>query len=213
MLYLSKIPGLIHRLYPKYLWREETDEKAIYLTFDDGPTPEITDWVLDQLDEYNAKGTFFVIGKNVQNHPGIAKRILSRGHTIGNHTQHHVNGKKVSHTEYLDDFFEAKETLRAVTEQPIDLFRPPYGKIRRKQAKAILKTHKIVMMDVLAGDFDPDLSREKCLSNVINYAREGSIICLHDSKKAFHRLEYVLPKILKHYHEKGFRFEAVKKTT
>ncbi|MDB4286286.1 polysaccharide deacetylase family protein [bacterium] len=210
MLYLSKIPSLIHRLYPKFLWREKTDTKVIYLTFDDGPTPEITDWVMGQLANYNAKATFFVIGKNVRDYPEITTRIIEQGHTLGNHTQHHVNGKKVSLNAYLDDFFEAKKTLTAVTGQPTDLFRPPYGKISRKQAKAIMETHKVVMMDVLAGDFDPDLSPESCLQNVLGHARKGSVICLHDSKKAFPRLEFVLPRVLAHYHEKGFRFEAIR---
>ena len=161
-------------------------EKNIYLTFDDGPHPVATPFVLDELKKYTAKATFFCIGKNVIEHPAIYKRIIDEGHGVGNHTHNHLNGWKTNTNEYLNDVMIASKLFKS------NLFRPPYGKLRSIQAKRIAdaiadKSAKIVMWDVLSGDFDETLSKEQCLKNVIDNTVEGSIIVFHDSEKAFAR--------------------------
>jgi peptidoglycan-N-acetylglucosamine deacetylase len=208
MKYFVKTPWWLKKIYPNRLWNVDTKEKAIYLTFDDGPHPVATPFVLDELNKYNAKATFFCLGKNVVNYPVIYKRILEEGHHTGNHTQNHLNGWKTTIDDYLSDVSEAASNINT------DLFRPPYGKIKRLQANGIRKAMnnrltKIVMWDVLSGDFDESLSKEKCLENVINETKAGSIIVFHDSQKAYPKLEYALPLFLQLFAGKGFIFRSL----
>jgi len=213
-LYTVKTPKLVQWIFPSLIWEFAVTEKKIYLTFDDGPIPEVTPWVLEQLAKYNAKATFFCIGDNVQKHPEIYNEVISQGHSIGNHTQHHVNAWKVSNTRYIAETIQAKKTLEntATTAQKVvsNLFRPPYGKISPQLSKKIKKLgYKIIMWNVLSGDFDTNLSKEKCLANVINTTKSGSIIVFHDSLKAHNKLQHVLPKVLEHFSNLGYRFDRI----
>lgn len=212
MFYLTKTPGLLKKLYPSCTWNFAKDEPVIYLTFDDGPHPEATPFVLDTLKEYNAKATFFCIGKNVVAHPDIYKRIIDEGHTTGNHTYNHLNGSKSTDNDYIKDISEAKKYIDS------DLFRPPYGKITRFQIRLLTAAEnvkqpskfRIIMWDVLSGDFDITLSGDKCAKNVTTHTRPGSIVVFHDSQKALPRLKKSLTETLKHFTEKGYTFEAVR---
>ncbi|MFT4575754.1 MAG: peptidoglycan/xylan/chitin deacetylase (PgdA/CDA1 family) [Polaribacter sp.] len=205
-LYLTKTPCIIQSLLKNYTWRFFTKKKEIYLTFDDGPTPEITDWVLDTLKEYNAKATFFCIGKNVVEEPEIYTRILAENHQIGNHTHNHKNGSKTDIKPYINNILEAEKQL----ENPSKLFRPPYGRIKRKQAQKIKSLgYTIIMWDVLSADFDTTIRKEKCLQNVLKNTKNGSIIVFHDSIKAAKNLQYTLPKVLEHFSKKGYLFKAI----
>jgi len=206
--YFIKIPWLVKKIFPNYVWNIKTGEKIVYLTFDDGPHSKVTPWVLEQLAQYNALATFFCIGDNVKQYPNLFNRILENGHAVGNHTQHHLNGWHTSEGDYLNDIKEAAHFIQS------NLFRPPYGKIKRKQAKGVAGAlrvidAKIIMWDVLSGDFDPSASEEECLSNVLKNVSPGSIVVFHDSEKAFKNLEYVLPVVLKALQKQGYRFEKI----
>jgi len=203
-MYLVKTPKFIQNLFPNYLWRKSTEEKVLYLTFDDGPIPQVTPWVLKQLTKYNAKGTFFCVGDNVKKYPEIFDAVKEAGHSVGNHTVHHLNGWTTDNLAY---FHNTRHCARLVNS---DLFRPPYGRLKPKQATFLQRHYNIVMWDVLSGDFDENISGEECFQNVIKSAKNGSIIVFHDSLKAFPRLEYVLPKVLAHYAKLGYKFELVK---
>ena len=187
------------------VWTIPTKEKELYLSFDDGPHETATPFVLDQLKQHDAKATFFCLGKNVQTHPGIYQRILDEGHTPGNHTFNHLNGWKTKNDLYVRDIGEAAKYIDS------KLFRPPYGRISPFVSKMLRKQlqYKIVMWHVLSGDFDEKLSAQKCLENVLLYAKPGSIIVFHDSSKAWKRMNFALPKILQYYSNKGFLFKAV----
>jgi peptidoglycan-N-acetylglucosamine deacetylase len=212
-MYLIKAPFWIRWVYPQLLWRLPTQEKVIYLSFDDGPHESATDFVLDQLKAYQAKASFFCIGKNVVKHPEIYERILREGHQVGNHTQHHMNGWENSEDAYLQEVAAAAELIHS------PLFRPPYGRIKRSvisKVKALLNERywslgasKIVMWDVLSGDFDTNISGETCFQNVIKHTGPGSIIVFHDSTKAWERMSYALPKVLQHFSALGYRFETI----
>ncbi len=208
-MFLAKIPQILQTLYPNYLWHHNRTEKVLYLTFDDGPCPEITDWVLDQLASYDAQATFFVLGKNVKAHPKLAHTIIDAGHSLGNHSYAHPNGWKTPLAVYLKDFLKGQQAIREYTGYKTALFRPPYGRITRKQARQIMKSHQVVMMDVMAGDFDRSLAPEKVIQNVMLNAQAGSIVCLHDSEKAFPHLSIALPQILAHFAQEGFAFKAL----
>jgi peptidoglycan/xylan/chitin deacetylase (PgdA/CDA1 family) len=180
-------------------------DQNVYLTFDDGPTPEITDWVLNILAENSAKATFFCIGKNAVQHPEIIERIKSASHSLGNHTQNHVNGWKTTLEEYLVDVTQCHSALinEGIT---TNLFRPPYGKLTCKQKKALLKRgYRIVMWDILSGDFDLTITPKKCTNNVLKNITPGSIIIFHDSLKAAENLKQVLPATLAFIKEKGYQ--------
>jgi peptidoglycan/xylan/chitin deacetylase (PgdA/CDA1 family) len=181
-------------------------EKVIYLTFDDGPHPAATPFVLDTLKEYGAKATFFCIGKNVLDQPALYERIITEGHAVGNHTFNHLNGWKTADAVYMEDIAKAKKYIDS------SLFRPPYGKITSFQLRLLAKDKfkmTPIMWTVLSGDFDVKLSKETCLLNVLTTASNGSIIVFHDSQKAFVNLQFVLPKVLNHFEQKGFRFEKI----
>ncbi|MCF4100209.1 polysaccharide deacetylase family protein [Gillisia sp. M10.2A] len=216
MVYLKKISGLGNVLYPSLLWNLPNHKKTIYLTFDDGPIPEITDWVLACLKQYQAKATFFCVGENISKHPDIFNNIISEGHTIGNHTFNHLNGWKTNTPDYLENVRKTEDVISKNIENPNNsafkkkLFRPPYGKIKPSQIKKLQQLdYQIVMWEVISGDFDPELSWEICYNTVIKNTTEGGIIVFHDSKKAFDKLKLLVPKILKYYHEKGFEFKAL----
>lgn len=200
------------RFFSKYTWRLSSNENEIFLTFDDGPTPEITEFVISELKKFNAKATFFCIGKNIRNQSEIFRKIISEGHAIGNHTQNHLHGWKTSNEEYLKNVL-ACENIISELDQKIGnskLFRPPYGKIKKSQAEKILKKgYKIIMWDVLSADFDNTISKERCLQNVLNNAKKGSIIVFHDSLKASKKVKYALPKVLKAFSDKGFVFKKI----
>ena len=206
MHYLVNSPWILRKFFPSLTWHIEGKSKTIYLSFDDGPHPTATPFVLDQLKRFDAKGTFFCIGKNVEQYPAIYQRILDEGHSVGNHTHSHMNGWKNSDEDYLENILEAKKIIGS------NLFRPPYGKIKRSQIKMLGKegeNFKVVMWSVLSGDFDTELDPDKCLNNVIRNAEKGSIVVFHDSEKAWPRLSYALPLVLSYFQEKGFRFSTI----
>ncbi|WP_373513561.1 polysaccharide deacetylase family protein [Persicitalea sp.] len=181
------------------------DEKTIYLTFDDGPISEVTEFVLDTLADYNASATFFCIGDNVRKHPTIFELIKTQGHSVGNHTFNHLNGWDTEDGTYLSNIQKCAEQLKI----PTSLFRPPYGRIKKSQAKHLLPGKTIVMWDVLTGDFSQKISPEICLKKTIQYGRPGSIILFHDSLKARKNMEYALPRALKHFKNQGYSFRAL----
>lgn len=180
------------------------EDKTIYLTFDDGPTPGVTDVLLDILKKYNAKATFFCLGKNVAANQSLFMQIKEQGHVVGNHTWDHLNGRKVETANYLNSIERTKVFIQS------NLFRPPYGRITKSQANLISQEFKIIMWSVLSGDFDLKQSKEECLSSVLKFTKAGSIIVFHDSLKAAHQMLYALPRVLEHFQEKGFKFEAIK---
>ncbi|HET7118538.1 MAG TPA: polysaccharide deacetylase family protein [Hanamia sp.] len=206
MFYFKKTPWILKKLYPGCTWNIKTDEKVLYLTFDDGPHQQATPFVLGELKKYGAKATFFCIGKNVKEFFPIYQQIINDGHKPGNHTYHHLNGWKTDDKKYLEDIAEAAKIIDS------ELFRPPYGRISRFQLKAIsgekLKL-KPIMWDVLSGDFDTTLTADNCYLNVINNAKPGSIIVFHDSSKSFPVLQQTLPRILEYYFNKGFLFKIL----
>lgn len=199
-MYLAKTPAIIQRLWPGYTWRIPTTERVLYLTFDDGPIPVVTPWVLDTLKQYHAKATFFCVGENVQRHPDIFQRILSEGHSVGNHTHQHLNGWKTDVGVYLNNVRQCAGLV------PGNLFRPPYGRLRSEQAKALKTNYQIIMWDVLSGDFDRSIEPQKCLDNITRNSKPGSIVVLHDSLKAERNLRYALPALLDFFAAKEWRF-------
>lgn len=203
-LYTPKTPAVLPKLYTQYKWRYHTDKKIIYLTFDDGPTKGITDFVLNQLEQYNAKATFFCIGKNVVAQHELYQNIIRNGHAVGNHTYDHIKGWKSKTADYLENIDRAGKHINSA------LFRPPYGKIKKKQAKKLVKEgYQIIMWDVLSADFDTGISKEKCLENVLTNTQPGSIVVFHDSIKAQEKVRFVLPKVLDHFTKKGYVFKAI----
>ena len=184
------------RLFPELIWHithRDEQKKHIYLTFDDGPTPEVTPWVLEQLRKYNAKATFFCLGRNVDRYPELYQQILDEGHAVGNHSYSHLKGSQTKSTEYYDDIKLAGETIQS------RLYRPPYGRFRKSQIRELRKKYQIVMWDVLSQDYDQSITPEKCLFNVMENVRPGSIVVFHDSMKAKENLYYTLPVLLEKY--------------
>ena len=208
------MPRFIQRLYPERIWAFPHKRDSVYLTFDDGPIPEVTPWVLDELKKYNAKATFFCIGENVQKHPEIFQRILSEGHSVGNHTFNHLNGWKTATSEYIENVDKAEAQMGNNSKFKIQdsrLFRPPYGKITSKQAKILQrKGFKIVMWDIISYDYDANTSPEKCLHNVLKNIKPGSVIVFHDSLKAEKNLRFLLPKVLEIIKEDGYLVESIR---
>lgn len=201
--FFIKTPWWAPVLFSNYIWRMPATERAVYLTFDDGPHPTITPWVLQQLAQYNAQATFFCIGTNVLAHPNTYESIVAAGHSTGNHTHNHFNGWRTSTKNYLHDVEQAAAFIKNTT-----LFRPPYGKIRKAQATGISTAMgneaKIIMWDVLAADWDAKTKTEECVKNVINNVRDGSVIVFHDSEKAEKNLVYALPRVLQYLTAKNF---------
>lgn len=198
-------PPLLYRLFfPEAIWRiKNRHSKNVFITFDDGPIPEVTPWVLDILDRYNVKATFFLVGDNVRRHPELLEEIKRRGHSFGNHTMHHLQGVKTTTLRYMRDITEADKHI----ESP--LFRPPHGIIRWSQAKAIKDHYNIVMYDLISRDYSRKCTPEQVLDNVRRYARNGSIIVFHDSLKAERNLRYALPRAIEWLKQQGYEFRSL----
>ncbi|MGM5468889.1 polysaccharide deacetylase family protein [Flavobacteriaceae bacterium LMO-SS05] len=215
----AKTPLIIKKIFSDYFWDISTHNKELYLTFDDGPTPEVTNWILNTLNHYNAKATFFCIGANVKKYPELFNQIINEGHAIGNHTHNHIKGWKTKTKLYLENVLQAKETIDAQIQNlpaanrqstMAHLFRPPYGQIKPKQGRRLMALgYRIVMWDVLSFDWDKKVSAQDCLHHVISKSNNGSIIVFHDSVKAAHNMKFALPKVLEYYKEKGFSFKAI----
>lgn len=206
MFYLTKTPAILKAIYKSCTWNFSPARQTVYLTFDDGPHPTATPFVLEQLKKYEAKATFFCIGKNVIEHPEIYQRILEEGHTTGNHTHNHLNGWKTGTDKYMENILEAGKYIDS------PLFRPPYGKItpfQINQLKKVSPQSKIIMWDVLSADFDVELTGDACVQNVVFKAKPGSIIVFHDSAKAWERLEYALPRVLEFFRKQKLAMEAI----
>ena len=211
MSFWVKTNYFIKRIFPNYVWDIPNRENKIYLTFDDGPTPEITEWTLEQLKKYDAKATFFCIGNNIEKHPDIFQKIIDDNHAVGNHTFNHLKGWETDTNEYVENTRRCSLLMREKGKRISDkgaafeLFRPPYGKIKTSQSRTLRRLgYKIIMWDVLSRDFDKTITPEKCLDNVLQHIECGSIIVFHDSVKAAQNLKYVLPKTLTFLKEKGF---------
>ncbi|MDP5081935.1 MAG: polysaccharide deacetylase family protein [Winogradskyella sp.] len=207
----AKTPGFVKTLFPNFVWNIHTDKKELYLTFDDGPIPEITEWVLQLLKDFNAKATFFCIGNNIEKYPDVFQQIINEGHVIGNHTYNHLKGWEHKEKVYTKDVLKTEAIIQnALSEKSRNLFRPPYGKFKNKQSKALLTLgYKIILWDVLSYDWDKSVPENACLNNIIAAAKEGSIVVFHDSIKASKNLKYVLPKVLEYFRDKGFTFKAL----
>ncbi len=202
-MYLVKTPQFVQKLLPNFTWRIPTREKVLYLTFDDGPIPQVTPWVLAQLQQYDAKATFFCVGENISKYPDLFGQVTQAGHSTGNHTYNHLNGWTSDNVPYFLNVRRCAHLLHS------KLFRPPYGRLKLRQAEFLQQHYQIVMWDVLSGDFDSGLSAKQCLSNVLTNARRGSVVVFHDSQKARERLEFVLPRVLEHFSNKGFGFRRL----
>lgn len=202
-MYLVRPPYLLKKLYPGTVWRMPAGSNTLYLTFDDGPVPGVTPWVLETLKLFDARATFFCVGDNVRKHKDIYEQVIHEGHATGNHTYNHLNAWKTPAEAYLDNVKQCSQEVAST------LFRPPYGKLTQYTYSRIRKEHKLIMWDVLSGDYDPATSPEKCFSNVIRYTRPGSVIVFHDSLKAEKNLKYALPRVLEYYNSKGYRFEKL----
>ena len=223
-MFIHKTNFLMRALYPDFIWKIPTKEKEIFLTFDDGPIPEITEFVLEELNKYQAKATFFCIGGNIEKYPNIFQKIVNQQHTIGNHTFNHLKGWDTEDEIYVDNFKKCEEIIdvrcsmfdvgiseyeHRTSNLEYPKFRPPFGRIKRSQAKEILKSHEIVMWDVLTGDYDQSLPKERVLTKTLQYTEQGSIVLFHDSIKASKNMMYTLPKVLEYFSERGFFFKAM----
>jgi peptidoglycan/xylan/chitin deacetylase (PgdA/CDA1 family) len=189
-------------MFPDLVWQIE-DEQGVYLTFDDGPTPGVTEWILSTLRRHNAKATFFVLGKNVEMYPDLYKKILDEGHSVGNHTYSHQKGVGMSLERYLEDIDFASTIVRS------NLYRPPYARITPSQLRAVAQRYKVVMWSIVSRDYNSKLSGERCLQGVLPHIKAGSIILFHDSEKAFANMSYALPKTLKRIAELGLKCKAI----
>ncbi len=213
-MYLVRPPYFLRKLYPKVIWRMNPIQKKIYLTFDDGPVPGLTSWVLDILKQHSIQATFFCVGENIVKHPDLFQRILDEKHSVGNHTYHHLNGWNTNTNKYICDIelcnqVIKKSLLASSSSERVGeryLFRPPYGRAKKSQISNLAPQYSIIMWDVLSGDYHKTTSPEKCLNNVTRATRNGSIIIFHDSYKAQKNIEYALPRFIEYSKSKGFEF-------
>ncbi len=196
---IAKIPRLLRKTFRSLTWEMPAEDRKVYLTFDDGPTPEVTEWVLDRLDEYQARATFFCLGNNVEANPGIFEMIKAREHALGNHSYSHKKGFRTSVRTYIKDVDRAAELIQS------DLFRPPYGRIRPAQVRALNKKYRIIMWSVLSVDYDPGLQEKQVIRNVVENVRPGSVIVFHDSLKARKNLYAALPEVLAFLRREGYQ--------
>ena len=203
MRFLIQPPKIIRKLFTQSIWRVETEKPSIYLTFDDGPIPELTPWILDVLKKYNVRATFFCVGDNVTKHNNIAERILHEGHRLGNHTNNHLKGWKTSNNLYFENIQICDSKIHS------NLFRPPYGRLKISQYKNLKKDYKIIFWDVLSHDYSSKISPETCLNNSVKYTRKGSIIVFHDNIKAEKNLRYTLPLYIEHFLDLNYKFELL----
>ncbi len=197
------ISGLMKRMYPNVIWDMKNTGKNIYLTFDDGPTPDVTEEVLAILKKYDALATFFCLGRNIERNHEVYQKIIQQGHTTGNHTYSHLKGWKSDNNEYYKDIEIAKHYIDS------NLFRPPYGQIRRSQIKHLKDSYKIIMWEVMSHDYEKRLSKNLSLKAILRHSKEGSIVVFHDSEKAIKKLRYILPRFLEHFSEKGYKFNRL----
>lgn len=203
-IFLIQPSKLIKKFYSKAIWNIHTSEKEIYLTFDDGPIPGLTEWILDTLDRYNAKATFFCVGENILKHPNIFDRILKEGHQVANHTQNHIKGFSYN----LEDYLHNVEQCEVLTKSKI--FRPPYGQLRKSQYRKLLQNgYRIVLWDVISYDYEK-ISAEQCFKNVSKNIKKGSVVLFHDNYKAENNVKYALEETLKKYTELGYVFKAIR---
>ncbi|HJZ41585.1 MAG TPA: polysaccharide deacetylase family protein [Bacteroidales bacterium] len=200
---IVRIPRIFRQAYPGLTWKMPGDRKVLYITFDDGPTPGITSAALTILGKFNARATFFCIGRNAERHPEILQEIISKGHAPGNHTYSHLKGWFTPNREYFEDILLAARIV------PSGLYRPAYGMITPRQVKHLKDQYRIVLWDVMSYDFHPRTSGEKCLDNVIRYARPGSVIVFHDSVKASEKVLFALPGVLEYFGKQGYAFESI----
>ncbi len=200
---LASMPKVVTKAFPSLIWRLPEEEKILYLTFDDGPIPETTPWILSVLKDFDAKATFFCVGDNVNKYTYLYDKLLENGHSVGNHTFNHLNGWKTEPDIYTQNIKKAEKYIHS------NLFRPPHGLIRNTQYQSIRDDYKVIMWDVLSMDYDKKISQEQCLKNVTNNAKPGSIVVFHDSIKAWDNLEFALPKTLKHFSDLGYQFAAI----
>ena len=204
--HLHGTPTWVQRLYPDFIWNIETTKKEIFLTFDDGPIPEVTEYVLEQLESYDAKATFFCVGENLQKHLDIAKRVVEAGHTLGNHTFNHLKGWETNNATYNENVNRCEEQLGELQDSQL-LFRPPYGRIKRSQGAA-LKNYKIIMWNRLSWDFGNNLNTRNALRHLVK-SPVGSILVFHDNQKSFKNMSVLLPQVLKYFKENGFEFRSL----
>ncbi|MBQ8673931.1 MAG: polysaccharide deacetylase family protein [Bacteroides sp.] len=215
-MFIEQPPELVRKLYPRALWRVNPEEKAVYLTFDDGPIPEVTPWVLDLLDKYGIKATFFMVGDNIRKHPEEFRMVVERGHRIGNHTFNHLRGFEFTAKEYLTNTERAQEYMKEVCKEvehalyPL-LFRPPHGHMTFGQYIVLRNRYRIVMWDLVTRDYSKKMRPPQVLANVMRYARNGSIITFHDSLKSWNNgnLQYALPRAIDFLLEEGYAFKLL----
>lgn len=198
------VPVLFQFLFPGYVWHRSRKEKAVYLTFDDGPVPEVTDFVLEELEKRQMKATFFMVGDNVAKHLSLAVKVRDQGHQIGNHTYNHLNGRLHPSEEYLDNVKQCQSILSEKLGVDTTLFRAPYGRLKREQRILISRTHQIIMWDVLAGDFHPQQTPARCLAKIKQHTHNGSIILFHDQEKTKEMIFSVLPEFLDFIQVEGY---------
>ncbi len=196
-------PAFLRHLYPSFIWSFDDETEGVFLTFDDGPRPEVTPWVLDQLDKYGAKATFFCLGKNVEMFPELFAEIKKRGHTVGNHSYSHIKGWGTDTGAYVQDVDFAHSLIGG------NLYRPPYGRIGPHQGKVLSERYKIIMWNLLSRDYSKRLSRKSCAHNVIKHVKPGSIVVFHDSIKSSRNLWYALPRVLEHIQQQGWKCKAI----
>lgn len=201
-MFIEQPPQFIRRLYPRACWRMDSSERAVYLTFDDGPIPEVTPWVLDVLDKYRIKATFFMVGDNVRKHPDEFKMVVERGHRVGNHTYNHLKGMAEHTDHYVANIDKADCYLST------NLFRPPHGLMSLRQYRALCERYHIIMWDLVTRDYNPKLNGRQILRKVQQYARPGSIITFHDSLRATHNLYYALPRAIEWLLAEGYEFKV-----
>lgn len=207
MIQVHHTPKFVRRLYPSLTWKKSSKD-TLFLTFDDGPHPEITPWVLEKLDKFDAKATFFCVGENIDKYPDIAKKTNKKGHLLSNHTYHHLKGWKVNKTHYLEDVSACQNSINKIIPNKKMLFRPPYGRIKRNQIQALALDYEIIMWSHLSWDFDPSLNIKQAFRSMKKVS-PGSIVVFHDSEKANKNLRDLLPELLDYWTEKGFKLEAL----
>ncbi|AYA36801.1 polysaccharide deacetylase family protein [Hymenobacter oligotrophus] len=204
---LHRLPEVMQRWLPGAIWQGPTAaEPTVYLTFDDGPIPEETPWVLEQLAAFEAKAVFFCVGDNVERHPAVARQVLAAGHRLGNHTHHHISGWSNSQATYLAEVARCQQAIEALQPSGPKLFRPPYGRITPALNRALQPAYRIIMWDVLTCDYDRGYEPERCLRDSLRLTRPGSVVVFHDSLKASRNLRYVLPRYLAELAGQGYRF-------
>lgn len=202
-MFIEQPPQFIRCLYPSAIWRMDKDKKAVYLTFDDGPIPRVTPWVLDVLDKYRIKATFFMVGDNIRKHPDEFRMVVEKGHRIGNHTFNHIRGLSYDIKSYLDNTDKACRMMMNT-----NLFRPPHGYMSPKQYAELKKRYKIIMWDLVTRDYNRKFTGEQILKKVKRYVRNGSIITFHDSLKSEENIRYALPKAIEWLMEQGYEFKV-----